>query len=153
MGIEENKEIMRRYIEGFLNNRDFSEADEILHQDYTGSAGGGIKGVDGIKQYLTYMNTVVSDGHWETKEMIAEGDKVSIFQNYTGTFDGVYEGIQGKGQPLSFQIAGVYEFKDGKVNRGLSTAITEWLDFHQQIGVLPSTEEILKSYKESNNIS
>ena len=149
MGIEENKEIMRRYIEGFLNNRDFSEADEILHQDYTGSAGGGIKGVDGIKQYLNYMNTVVSDGHWETKEMIAEGDKVSIFQNYTGTFDGVYEGIQGKGQPLSFQIAGVYEFKDGKVNRGLSTAITEWLDFHQQIGVLPSTEEILKNYNES----
>ena len=149
MGIEENKEIMRRYIEGFLNNRDFSEVDEILHQDYTGSAGGGIKGVDGIKQYLNYMNTVVSDGHWETKEMIAEGDKVSIFQNYTGTFDGVYEGIQGKGQPLSFQIAGVYEFKDGKVHRGLSTAITEWLDFHQQIGVLPSTEEILKNYNES----
>ena len=149
MGVEENKEIMQRYIEGFLNKRDFSEADEILHKDYTGSAGGGIKGVDGIKQYIGYMSTVVSDGHWETKEMIAEGDKVSVFQDYTGTFDGVYQGIQGKGQPLSFQIAGVYEFKDGKVYRGLTTAITEWLDFYQQIGVIPQQAELIQAYIES----
>ena len=147
--VEENKRIMQQYIDGFLNNRDYSEANEILHKDYSGSAGGGITGVDGIKQYISYMSTIVSDGHWETLEMLAEGDKVSVFQKYTGTFDGEFQGIYGQDQPLSFLIAGVYEFRDGKVYRGLSTAVTEWLDCYQQMGVLPPTEEIIQTYKES----
>ena len=146
MGIEENKEVMRRYIEGFLNNGDFSEADEIVHEEYTGSAGEGIKGAEGIKQYTAFMRTVVSNGHWEIKEMIAEGEKVSVFQDYTGNFDGELYGIKGKGQPLAFQIAGVYEFKDGKVYRGLVIALTEWLNFYQQIGVIPPQEELVKAH-------
>ena len=54
MGVEENKVIMQRYFDELMNNRDYSKADEILHPEYTGSAGGGLQGVEGHKQVHYY---------------------------------------------------------------------------------------------------
>ena len=149
MGIEKNKKIMLRYFDEFLNNQDYSKADEILHEEYSGSAGGGLAGVEGLKQYVSYMHSIWPDGHWETLEMIAEGDKVSIFQEFTGTFKGEFQGIQGKGQQNTVPIAAFYEFKDGKVFRGLTRGLTDLLAIYQQMGVLPPNEEIVKAYNDS----
>ena len=82
MGIEENKKTLQRYFDELLNDQDFSKSDEILHEEYSGSAAEGLKGVEGLKQYRDYMHSLSSDLHWETLEMIAEGDKISIFSPF-----------------------------------------------------------------------
>jgi predicted ester cyclase len=128
---------------------DFSETDEILHKDYGGSGGGGFKGVEGLRNYLTGVRTIMSNPHWETLDMVAEGNWVSTYHQLTGIFDGEYQGIKGKGQPVSYTIAGLYEFKAGKVYRGLVRTAYNFLDIFQQIGVLPSTEEIIRNYNDS----
>ncbi|MFC1900997.1 ester cyclase [Chloroflexota bacterium] len=152
MGIEENKKTLQRYFDELMNDGDYSKAGEILHEDYVGSAGGGLKGIEGHKQYRNYMFSAAPDGRFETLEMIAEGDKISIFQEMNGTLDGEYQGIQGRGQPITRLIASIYEFKDGKVIRGLTRVVIDNLSFYQQIGALPPTEEIIKAYNESHNL-
>ncbi|OGN90413.1 MAG: hypothetical protein A2158_05585 [Chloroflexi bacterium RBG_13_46_14] len=152
MGVEENKKILQRYFDELMNNGDYSKVDEILHEDYSGSAGGGLKGVEGHKQYTSYMHSVLSDLHWETQEMIADEDKIAIFQKLSGIHEKEYGGVPGTGKRFSFNMVSMYEIKDGKVYRGLTRMLYDSLNMYQQIGVLPSTEEIIKAYNESQKM-
>ena len=149
MGIEENKKTLQRYFDELFNNQDYSKADEILHEDYTGSAAGGIKGLEGFKQLNQLWHSGGPDLHFETLEMIAEGDKVVIFQEFKCTLIGEWQGIRGKGQSISRIMARIYEFKDGKVYRGATRGVGDMLSLFQQLGALPATEEIVKAYNES----
>ena len=150
MGIEENKKTLQRYFDELMNDGDYSRAEEIIHEDFEGTAGGGIKGIEAHKQYRNYMFSQ-GTGRMETLEMIAEGDKIAIFQEFNGTFieNGEWQGIKGRGQSFTRVIASIYEFKDGKVVRGLKRVVVDNLSFFQQLGVLPSTEEIIKAYNDS----
>lgn len=149
MGVEENKKTLQRYFDELINKQDYSKVDEILHEDFSGAGGGGIKGVEGHKQLNKYMHSAAPDAHWETLEMIAEGDTVVIFQEFTGTLIGEYQGIRGKGQSINRIFSSIYEFKDGKVIRGLTRVVMDNLSFYQQVGALPTTEEIIKTYNDS----
>ncbi|MFC1900127.1 ester cyclase [Chloroflexota bacterium] len=150
MGVEENRKILQRYLDELLNNGDFSKASEILHEDYSGSAGGGLKGVEGLKQFRNYMRSRSSDMRFNVEEMIAEGNKIAIFGEWSGTADGEYLGIPATHKPFSYVLAAVYEFQDGKVIRGLTRSVSNQLDVFQQLGILPSIEEIANNYKESH---
>ena len=149
MGIEENKKTLQRYFDELFNKQDYSKADEILHEDYAGTASGGIKGVEGHKQYVSYVHSASSDVFYETLEIIAEGDRIAIFQQMSGTHDGNFNGIPPTGVQYSLKQASVYEFKDGKVYRGLSMAVSDWLTVYQQMGVLPPNAEFIQAYNDS----
>jgi len=49
-------------------------------------------------------------------------------------------------------MAGVVEFKDGKIFRSTTEIVRDMLSVYQQLGVLPSTKEIVGQYKEANNL-
>jgi len=147
MGIEENKKTLRRYFDELMNNGDYSKVAEIIHEDFTGSRG--IKGIEAQKQLRDYMFSAAPDARIKILEMIAEGDKIAVFQEIKGTLTGEYQGIKGKGQPLDRIWACIYEFKDGKVIRGLTRIVIDNLSFYQQVGALPPTDEIVKAYNES----
>jgi len=149
MGIEENKVIMQRYIDELLNKRDYSKANEILHQDFTAVGGGGAKGIEGHRKYTEYMRSISSNIHREILQMIAEGDMIAVFCQNTGTHDGDGLGFIPTGNQFSFENVAVYEFKDGKIINGAVRAFQNLLSTYQQIGVLPSTEELIKSYNDS----
>ena len=149
MGIEENKKKLQRYFDELHNKQDYSKADEILHEDYSGSAGGGLKGLEGFKQYSKFMHSLASDAHYEILDMIAEGDRIAVFGEWKGTWDGVFFSVQGTGQQFVRSQADVYEFKNGKVYRGLVRGVSDVLSTLQRVNILPSTEEIFKSYNDS----
>ena len=149
MDIEENKKTLQRYFDELMNNGDYSKADELIHEDFSGPAGGGIKGIEAHKQHRSQLVSAGNDIHWETLEMIAEGDKIVIFQRFTATFVGEYQGIKGTGQQIDRTWACMYEFKDGKVIRGLTRLVIDNLSFYQQVGALPPTEEFIQAYIDS----
>lgn len=149
MGIEQNKKTMQRYNDELMNEGDYSKVNEIIHEDFSGSAGGGIKGIEAQKRQRDYLWSAAPDARVEILEMIAEGDKVVIFQQVKGTLTGEFQGIKGTGQPIDRTLACIYEFKDGKVFHGLTRMVMDNLSFFQQVGALPPTEEIVKAYNES----
>jgi len=149
MGIDDNKVIMKRYFDELMNNRDYSKADEILHPDYTGSASGGINGIEGHKQYTAYVHSAFSNLHFGTVDMAAEEDKIMIINEISGLHDKEYNGVPATNKKFSYKNANVYEFKDGKVVRGTPGIVADLLGVYQQLGVLPSTPEIIKNYNDS----
>ena len=152
MGIEENKKIIQRYFDELHNKQDYSKADEILHTEYSGAAGGGIKGLEGFKQHSNYMRSLSSDAHFEVLDMIAEGDRIVVFGEWRGTWDGVFAVIQGAGQQINRPQANIYEFKDGKVFRGLTRSVDDQLTTGQKFGLIPSMDVLVQQYKESHNL-
>ena len=150
MGIEENKAIMQRYFNELMNEGDFSKVDEIIHEDYQGSVIGGLKGVEAIKQFYTMLTSLSSNARISIKDMVAEGDRIAVFNEWNLTHEGIeWSGVPATGRNISLVIVSIYEFKDGKVYRGLTQRVTNELEYYQKQGVLPPTEEIIKTYKDS----
>ncbi|HEY95691.1 MAG TPA: ester cyclase [Dehalococcoidia bacterium] len=148
MGIEENKKTLLRFFNELYNNQDYSKADEILHEDFVGMLPP-IKGIEGQKQNNQLWHSAAPDLHYEILEMLAEGDKVVVFLEFTCTLTGDFQGIQGRGQQITRRPVVIYEFKDGKIIRGATRVVNDALSFYQQLGALPPTEEIVKSYNDS----
>ena len=150
MSIEENKVIMQRYFDELMNNGNYSKADEILHQDFIAVAAGGLKGIDGHKQYRDSVLSIVSDGHIEVQEIAAEEDKAIVFSEWSAIHDkGNFLGVPPTGKKVTFNMVGVYGFKDGKIISGAVRTLSNQLPVFQQLGVLPPTEEFVKAYTDS----
>jgi predicted ester cyclase len=150
MGIEENKRAIQRYFGEIMNDGDFSKVDEIIHEEYVGSSVEGLKGVEAIKQFYSMLRSISSDAQITIQDMIAEGDRIAVFNEWNLTHDGgEWAGVPGTGRKITAVIVSVYEFKDGKVFRGNMNPVINQLDLFQKQGVLPPTEEILKAYNDS----
>ena len=131
-----------------FNSGDYSKVNEILHEDYS-SGGGRVKGIEAQKQRRDYFMSAVPDGHLEILEMIAEGDKIAIWQEVKGTFTGELGNVKGKRQLIARILVSIYEFKDGKIISAGRREVMDNLSFFQQLGALSTTEEIVKAYNDS----
>jgi predicted ester cyclase len=69
--------------------------------------------------------------------MVAEGDKVAIRLNVTGTHKGEFQGIPPTGKKLSLDEMGFITLINGKISEGWISADT--MRLIQQIGGLPPT--------------
>ena len=147
--VEQNKVIMQRYFDELMNNQDYSKADEIIHEDFTYSWGGGFKGVEGHKQHIADMHSRVSNLHIEILDMAVEENKAVVLQEWTAIHDKGILGIPATNKSFSNRMAGVVEFKDGKIFRSTTEIIRDMLSVFQDLGVLPSTEEIIRNYNDS----
>ena len=93
MSIEENKETVRRYIEEVLNNQDYSKGEEIIHEDFTYSWGGGFKGVEGHKQHTADIHSMFSNLQARILDMAVEENKAVVLQEWTAIHDKELNGI------------------------------------------------------------
>jgi predicted ester cyclase len=141
MGIEENKKVLQRYFDEVMNGRDYTNIDELMHDDFNGKPGNeSISGKESHKQYSKWWYSVFPDGRNELKEMIAEGDKVVAYSVNTGTHTGAdFFGQPASGKKFEFGIMAIYTFKDGKLISG--RVIPDQLSAFQQLGFYPPLPE------------
>ncbi len=76
MSTEQNKAVVRRFIEEVLNNHDLALVDELLSPDYVNHLAPG--GLEGLKQFNTMLHSAFPDlkAHSSIEHLIAEGDYV-----------------------------------------------------------------------------
>src|SRR5262245_19099635 len=92
---QDNKAIVRRYMEEIINQGDMSAADDILAADYVNRSAGGGLGLSraDFVQSLVALRTAFPDWHVTIEEMVAEGDFVvdgfRISATHTGSANGV----------------------------------------------------------------
>ena len=147
--VEENKKMLQRYFDELFNNQDYSKGDEIIHEDFTYSWGGGFKGVEGHKQHTADIHSVFSNLQARILDMAVEENKAVVLQEWTAIHDKEYNGIPATNKSFSWRHAGVLEFKDGKIVRTTTEIVEDRLSVFQDLGVLPSTPEIIKKYNDS----
>jgi predicted SnoaL-like aldol condensation-catalyzing enzyme len=78
MSTEENKAVVRRFVEQVLNTGDTALVDELLAPDYANHIAPG--GREGFKQFIAMIGSAFPDLRWNIniKRMLAEGDDVML---------------------------------------------------------------------------
>ena len=115
MGIEENKENVRRQIEEFWNRGDFSAVPELISPEFNYHTPiGDLLGYDGFKQWVDIWRTACPDFHMTIDEIVGEDETVAVRLAWTGTFTGRLLEYEPTGNKVNMNEAWFYHFKDGK---------------------------------------
>jgi predicted SnoaL-like aldol condensation-catalyzing enzyme len=129
MSTEQNKAVVRRFIEEILSNQNAALVDELFAPDYVNHLVPG--GREGFKQFFTVLSTAFPDlkFHFDIEHLIAEGDYVVV----RATMHVTNAGKEATGS------AGLGEFRlaNGKIVE--DWPLSDAADLMQQVGVtLPS---------------
>jgi predicted ester cyclase len=131
-------EVMNRFGNEVLNNKNLSAIDEIAAEDYVelDLPPGQAPGREGLKAFLaTVLFPAFPDQRWVTEEQITEGNKVvSRFTMY-GTHRGDFMGISATGRSIAVKGVVIDRVVNGKWKE--SRLLMDNLSLLQQLGALP----------------
>ena len=136
---EINKRIVSQFFE-LLGRHDTERMEQLLVSSAQYSFHpSGMPPLDwnGHKQLLASITLAFPDLHHDIKDMVAEGDKVAVRLNVTGTHKGEFQGIPPSGRKLSLDEMAFLTIVDGRITEGWITSDT--MSFMQQIGAVPTT--------------
>ncbi len=143
MSAEENKALLRRYIEEVWNQGKLDVIDEILAADYIlHFPAGDIRGPEGYKQFVIMYRTAFPDIQFTVDDQIAEGDKVVTRFTITGTHKGEFMGIPPTGVQVT--VTGIVFDRNagGKILEGWAN--NDALGMLQQLGMELKPKEVEK---------
>ena len=144
---EQNKQVVRQFFEA-MDRHDTERMDQLVSSDDYSLHFSGMPpmGWDGNKkEFLAPFSKAFPDLHRNIVDMVAEGDKVAVSVNVTGTYKGEFQGIPATSKQVSFTAMDILTIKDGKVIEEWSTA--DMMGLMQQIGAIPP-----RSASNSNSI-
>lgn len=70
---------------------------------------------DGAVLFLTALRAAFPNLHMHIREMIAEGDKVSVLLTMSGTHQGDFLGIAATGKQIKVPVSDLMRIADGKI--------------------------------------
>jgi predicted ester cyclase len=123
MAADNNKDVVRRFIEEVLASGKSDQIDELVAPGYVNRALGA--DVEAFKQMLAGMSAALPDRRFVIEDLVAEGD--AVVARLTG------EMRDGSGKTISFRGLTFYRLADGKIveDDPLSTP-----DLSQELGAL-----------------
>ncbi len=130
----QNKQVIRNLYEQVLNKRNMALLPTLIAPEYVGFKDE--KGPHAFEGFIAPLIKSFPDINWDIKDLIAEGDKVSIRWRWTGTFKNQYQKFMPTNQVTHNDGLAIYQLKDGKVIA--ANLQTDRLGFLQGIQVLPA---------------
>ena len=146
MSLEENKAIVRRFVEAY-NKQNLDLSDDLLAPDYVDPDYPQLQGLEGLKQMMNMFFKAFPDFHETVEDIIAEGDKVWVLLTYTGTHTGEWLGLAPTGKKIRCRAIDIYRIVNGKIAWGRRVPTPD-LAFFKQLGVVEYTEKGKKLFPE-----
>lgn len=114
--IDQNKALVRDYVENILNNHIVDRFGDYIHEDSVDhSAPANIPpGPAGTRMFFSMFFEGSSDAHNQINDLIAEGDRVTLISTVSGTHDGNLMGLPATGKKYSVQMLETIRIRDGK---------------------------------------
>jgi steroid delta-isomerase-like uncharacterized protein len=114
---EENKAVVRRYIEEILNRSNPTPVEEIFSKDSVFHAPGmpEFRGLEGRKQLVKAIHNAFPDIRYTIEAMIAEDDKVAVSWTTVGSHKGEWLGIAPAGKQLAGSGICLFRLAGGKI--------------------------------------
>lgn len=137
MSLEENKAIIRRYVDE-VNRANFDALDELVIPDFVdhNPVPGQTPGLEGAKRAYVMVNNAFPDAYFDLQALIAEGDKVVGRGVMTGTHRGEFLGVAATGRSVTWTGMRIFTVKEGKVTEGWINL--DLLSVMQQVGAFPA---------------
>ncbi len=136
MSLEENKAIVRRFIEAY-NKRNLDLIDDFVAPDYVDHTNKVDR--EGLKQLFAIGLKAFPDWHETIEDIIAEGDKVWVRLAYTGTHRGEFMGLDPTGKKITAMAVDIYRIVNGKLAEYWN--VTDNVNILKQIGAIEYTEK------------
>jgi steroid delta-isomerase-like uncharacterized protein len=133
VGAEENKAIVRGFVDEVANAHDTSRIAEFLADDFRLPPGEDGLNRDGLAAVLSYYFSAFSDLHYTVEDMVAEGDSVITRATMAGTHDGVYDGQPATGRGFQVDEVDVFTVRDGRIVD--YRIVWDELSFRRQLGL------------------
>jgi len=134
MSLEENKAIVRKMFEA-INKQNMVSLDKLMEPDFVLHMHS--KQTQGWKvgrQVVEDEIKAFPDLHVAIEDVIAEGDKVCVRLQETGTHRGKYHGLAPTGNKLSYTVVAIWRIVERKIVEGWIAY--DQMDFLKQLGVI-----------------
>ena len=138
MSTEQNKSIVRRWIDEGWNKGSLAVADQVYAADYKQHEPGPaqVNSREELKAYVAGFRSALPDLHFEVDPLIAEGDRVVWRFTATGTNTGSLQGLPPSGKRVSVTGMVIFRMADSRIAEG-------WVNFDtlgmlQGMGVIPA---------------
>ncbi|HVP93223.1 MAG TPA: ester cyclase [Acidobacteriota bacterium] len=144
MASEENKTIVRRFIEAY-NNRRLDRIDNFIAEDYIDHNNNVNR--EGLKQLIAIGINAFLDWYETIEDIIAEGDKVWVLLSYTGTHKGEFMGLPPTGKAIKTKSVDIYRVVNGKLAEYWN--VTDNLGILRKTGAIEITEKGRKLFPDN----
>ena len=139
---EENKVVIRRWIEAY-NERDLEAEADVLAPGYVAHVPGapgplGLEGLEAWRQFTAPFTEAFPDLRLTVEDIMAEGEMVAARVAFHGTHRGAFQGIPPTGKEVAFSSMEFNRVVDGKVEE--HWVELDLLGLMQQLGAIPEPE-------------
>jgi C-1 hydroxylase len=148
LSAEENKAILRRFIEAY-NNRDLDVFEELVAPDFIDHTHQQ-QGRDKFKKLFTMAFEGFPDWYEEIEDMVAEGEQVWVRVKATGTHTGDWNlfgvPLPATGKKITMRMVFFFRIVNGKLVE--TGELDDQLDFFNKLGFIEYTEKGKKLFPE-----
>jgi len=131
-----NKELVRRYYEGVVNEHRLDELASLIHPDYVDHNAEDIeRGPSVVRAHLEGLRSTFPDFRLRIEQMIAEDDLVVTRVTAHGTHTGVWQEIKPTGAEIRLHGINIDRLEEGLIAEHWGEADT--VGMLQQMGVDP----------------
>jgi steroid delta-isomerase-like uncharacterized protein len=140
MSAEENKMVVRRFVEEFWNAGNTAAADELMAADAEiHMPTGELVDPEGLKGFAAAWRESFPDWHSTFEELVAEGDRVAERWTGRGTHRGELRGIPPTGKRVEAPGSVFYRIVGGKIVEFRGQL--DMMGLMQQLGAIPSPQQ------------
>ena len=138
MTIDENKALVRRFIEQVFEAGDMAAVDELVSDDFVPHTYPGTRDREGLKQAMERVSQGIADARFTIDDVIAEGDRVAVRLTSGATQVGEFMGMPPSGKRYEIEEIHVFRVRDGRITE-------HWHQFDQlgmmrQLGAMPARQ-------------
>ena len=133
---EENKAIVRRFLDELWNRSNFGLVDQLLAGDYDGHSSTVIRGPEGAMEFVLRLRNAFPDFQFLILDQIAEGDKVATRWTIRGTHQGNFFGVPATGKKVTWPVIAMFRLSGAKIAEVWTQGDT--LSTLQQLGAVPT---------------
>jgi steroid delta-isomerase-like uncharacterized protein len=134
---QKNKQVVRQFFEA-ADRQDIEGMGQLVSSTNYSFHFPGMPPMDWNthKQFFTAFTSSFPDLRHEIVDLVAEGDKVAVRFNVTGTHKGELQGIPPTGKKVSFSAMDFITLTDNKISEDWLSA--DMMGLMQQIGAIPA---------------
>lgn len=142
MTAEENKEVVRRYVEEGFNGGSMEALDELFATDFVNHDPGNraVRDLEGLKETIRMLHVAFPDVRTSIDALLTDGDCVIKRFTLRGTQHGEFNGIPPTGKEIKLEGIDILRVSGGKIQE-IWMAV-DYLVMLQQLGVIPQPEQV-----------
>ena len=116
MAVEENKVVVRRFIDEVFVKGNADAVDKLVTADFTPHSWGTMSsGIEPLKQAIARVHAGLSEVSMKIDDMIAEDDKIAVRLTAHGKHQGDFMGLPASGKEYTISETHIFHMRDGKV--------------------------------------